>query len=40
MAARRPVLGAAILGLAAIAAMWSAVAPTAPGQEVFVVTSP
>eukprot|EP00443_Scrippsiella_acuminata_P055472 CAMPEP_0115410026 /NCGR_PEP_ID=MMETSP0271-20121206/20310_1 /TAXON_ID=71861 /ORGANISM="Scrippsiella trochoidea, Strain CCMP3099" /LENGTH=108 /DNA_ID=CAMNT_0002834197 /DNA_START=109 /DNA_END=435 /DNA_ORIENTATION=- len=40
MAARRPVLGAAILALAAAAALWSAVVPTTTQQEVFVVTSP
>eukprot|EP00443_Scrippsiella_acuminata_P110661 CAMPEP_0115698710 /NCGR_PEP_ID=MMETSP0272-20121206/66488_1 /TAXON_ID=71861 /ORGANISM="Scrippsiella trochoidea, Strain CCMP3099" /LENGTH=77 /DNA_ID=CAMNT_0003139081 /DNA_START=8 /DNA_END=238 /DNA_ORIENTATION=+ len=40
MAARRPVLGAAILALAAVAALWSTVAPSMPEQEVFVVTSP
>mmetsp|Transcript_80262 Transcript_80262/g.202970 ORF Transcript_80262/g.202970 Transcript_80262/m.202970 type:complete len:109 (+) Transcript_80262:77-403(+) len=39
MATRRPVLGAAILALAAAAALWSTVAPL-PEQEVFVVTSP
>jgi len=40
MAARRPVLGAAVVALVALAALWSATAPAASEQEVFVVTSP
>eukprot|EP00443_Scrippsiella_acuminata_P118128 CAMPEP_0115681016 /NCGR_PEP_ID=MMETSP0272-20121206/57104_1 /TAXON_ID=71861 /ORGANISM="Scrippsiella trochoidea, Strain CCMP3099" /LENGTH=57 /DNA_ID=CAMNT_0003120313 /DNA_START=62 /DNA_END=232 /DNA_ORIENTATION=- len=40
MAARRSVLGAAILALAAMAALWSMAVPNPPVQEVFVVTSP
>jgi len=41
MAARRPIFGAAVLALVAFVALRSAViAPSAPEQEVFVVTSP